>query len=214
MADKDKLDVEIKLLRTEVAKAKKAAEKIQDDHDYNEAETRDRWIDEWLKESGWPLDQKRDREFPVTGMNSRLSLRESSTADERAFRGAKGDIGFVDYVLWGDDGKPLAVVEAKRTRRDPRVGEQQAKLYADCLEAMYGQRPIIFYTNGYEYWIWDDCVYAPRRVQGFYKKAELELLILRRSSRRDLASATERIVCVSIPSRRKCRPSSIAIHAA
>ncbi|MGB7329459.1 MAG: DEAD/DEAH box helicase family protein [Rubripirellula sp.] len=152
--------------------AKKAAEKIQDDHDYNEAETRDRWIDELLKESGWPLDQNRDREFPVTGMPS-----------------TKGE-GFVDYVLWGDDGKPLAVVEAKRTRRDPRVGEQQAKLYADCLEAMYGQRPIIFYSNGYEHWIWDDAMYAPRRVQGFYKKAELELLIQRRSSRRELASAT------------------------
>ena len=65
-------------------------------------------------------------------------------------------VGFVDYVLWGDDGKPLALVEAKRTRKDPRVGQQQAKLYADCLEAQFGQRPVIFYTNGYEHWIWDD----------------------------------------------------------
>ena len=64
--------------------------------------------------------------------------------------------GFVDYVLWGDDGKPLAIIEAKRTQRDARVGQQQAKLYADCLEAMYGRRPVIFYTNGYEHWIWDD----------------------------------------------------------
>lgn len=172
LADKESLDAEIKRLRTEVAKAKKAAEKIQDDHDYNEAETRDRWIDLLLNESGWPLNQKRDREFPVAGMPNN-----------------RGE-GFVDYVLWGDDGKPLAVVEAKRTRRDPRVGEQQAKLYADCLEAMYGQRPIIFYTNGYEHWIWDDAMYASRRVQGFYKKAELELLIQRRSSRRDLAAAS------------------------
>ena len=169
LADKESLDAEIKLLRTEVAKAKKAAEKIQDDHDYNEAETRDRWIDELLKEAGWPLDQKRDREFPVTGM--------PNTTGE----------GFVDYVLWGDDGKPLAVVEAKRTRRDPRVGQQQAKLYADCLEAMFGQRPIIFCTNGYEHWIWDDVMYPPRRVQGFYKKAELELLVQRRTTRRVLA---------------------------
>ncbi len=213
LADKDQLDVEIKRLRSEVAKAKKAAEKIQDDHDYNEAETRDRWIDELLKEAGWPLDQTRDREFPVTGMpnNSNKISRtapaavpDEATDDVEETRddgtGAnahrlinpltEGGKGFVDYVLWGDDGKPLAVVEAKRTRRDPRVGEQQAKLYADCLEAMYGQRPIIFYTNGYEHWIWDDAMYAPRRVQGFYKKAELELLIQRRSSRRDLASAT------------------------
>jgi len=172
LADKDKLDEEIKQLRKEVATAKREAKAIPDEHNYSEAETRDYFIDLLLKESGWPLDQKRDREFPVTGMPN-----------------TKGE-GFVDYVLWGDDGKPLAVVEAKRTRRDPRVGEQQAKLYADCLEAMYGQRPIIFYSNGYEHWIWDDAMYAPRRVQGFYKKAELELLIQRRSSRRDLASTT------------------------
>ena len=55
--------------------------------------------------------------------------------------------GFVDYVLWGDDGKPLALVEAKRTRRDARVGQQQAKLYADCLEQQFGQRPVIFSTT-------------------------------------------------------------------
>jgi type I restriction enzyme R subunit len=61
----------------------------------------------------------------------------------------KGE-GFVDYVLWGEDGKPLGLVEAKRTRRDARVGQRQAELYADCLEKQFGQRPVIFYSNGYE----------------------------------------------------------------
>ena len=92
-------------------------------------------------------------------------------------------------MLWGDDGKPLGLVEAKRTRRDARVGQQQAKLYADCLERQFGQRPIIFYSNGYEHWLWDDTNYPPRAVQGFYKKAELELLIQRRSTRKPLAQA-------------------------
>ena len=96
-------------------------------------------------------------------------------------------VGFVDYVLWGDDGKPLALVEAKRTRKDPRVGQQQAKLYADCLEAQFGQRPIIFYTNGYEHWIWDDTRHPPRPIQGFLKKDELELMIQRRETRKALA---------------------------
>ena len=95
----------------------------------------------------------------------------------------------MDYVLWGDDGKPLALVEAKRTRKDATVGQQQAKLYADCLQAQYGQRPIIFYSNGYEHWIWDDASYPPRPVQGFFKKQELELLIQRRTSRKKLAEA-------------------------
>jgi type I restriction enzyme, R subunit len=97
--------------------------------------------------------------------------------------------GFVDYVLWGDDGTPLALVEAKRARRDARAGQQQAKLYADCLEKQFGQRPLIFYSNGYEHWLWDDLNYPPREVQGFYKKAELELAIQRRNNRKSLAEA-------------------------
>ena len=91
-------------------------------------------------------------------------------------------IGFVDYVLWGADGKPLGLVEAKRTRVDARKGQQQAKLYADCLEARFGQRPVIFYSNGYEHWIWDDTRYPPRQIGGFYKRDELELLIQRRTA--------------------------------
>jgi len=98
---------------------------------------------------------------------------------------AKG-IGYADYVLWGDDGKPLAVVEAKKTTADPQVGQQQAKLYADCLERMHSQRPLIFYTNGYTTWLWDDRAYPPRQVAGFHKKDELARLILRRSQRQSL----------------------------
>jgi len=72
------------------------------------------------------------------------------------------------------------VVEAKKTTVDPETGQQQAKLYADCLEAMHGQRPIIFYTNGYRTRLWDDLAYPPRTVAGFYKKDELASLIHRR----------------------------------
>ncbi len=99
-------------------------------------------------------------------------------------------IGFVDYVLWGDNGLPLAVVEAKRTRKDAKVGKQQAKLYADCLQKKFNQRPLIFYTNGYEHFIWDDLNYPPRQVQGFYKKDELQLLINRRKSKQDLKTVS------------------------
>ncbi|WP_273382178.1 DEAD/DEAH box helicase family protein, partial [Symbiobacterium thermophilum] len=95
----------------------------------------------------------------------------------------------MDYVLWGTDGLPLAIVEAKKTRKDPKAGQQQAKLYADCLERQFGRRPVIFYTNGYEHWLWDDTMYPPRRVQGFYKRDELELLIQRRSTRKPLGEA-------------------------
>jgi len=98
--------------------------------------------------------------------------------------------GFVDYVLWGDDGKPLGLVEAKRTSRDPREGERQAELYANCLEQRYGQRPQIFLSNGYRHRLWDDLRYPPRELQGFYKKDELETLIRRREIRQPLSQAT------------------------
>ena len=138
LSGKKALDDELERLRIEVAEAKKQNAARPDDHDYSEAETRDYFIDLLLKEAGWALDKPQDREFPVTGMPNN-----------------KGE-GFVDYVLWGDDGKPLGLVEAKRTKRDARVGQQQAKLYADCLEKQFGQRPVIFYSNGYDHWMWDD----------------------------------------------------------
>ena len=171
LADKTALDKELVRLREEVATAKKANTAQADTHDYSEAETRDYFIDLLLKEAGWPLDKKQDREFEVAGMPN------------------KEEKGFVDYVLWGADGKPLGLVEAKRTKRDAKVGQQQAKLYADCLEKQFGQRPVIFYSNGYDHWIWNDTQYPPRNVEGFYKRAELELLIQRRETRKSLADA-------------------------
>ena len=171
LVDKAGLDAELQKLRAEVAAAKRASQAQPDTHDYSEAQTRDFFIDLLLKEAGWPLDHKRDREFEVSGMPNNQGL------------------GYVDYVLWGDDGKPVAIVEAKRTKKSPQIGQQQAKLYADCLEQQFGQRPVIFYSNGYEHWLWDDTRYPPRQVQGFFKKPELELMIQRRTSRKSLASA-------------------------
>jgi type I restriction enzyme R subunit len=165
------LEAELITLRAEVAAAKAANAVIPDTHDYREDETRDLFIDVLLAEAGWPLDNERDREYPVTGMPNN----------------SEGGKGFVDYVLWGDNGLPLAVVEAKRTTKDANVGQNQAKLYADALERQFTQRPVIFYTNGYEHWIWDDTRYPPRNVQGFYTREQLELLIQRRTSRKPLA---------------------------
>jgi type I restriction enzyme R subunit len=170
LADRQNLDDELKQLRAAVAAARKAAEAQPDTHNYNEAETRDRYIDLLLREAGWALDKPDDIEFRVEGMPNNEG------------------IGFVDYVLWGADGKPLGLVEAKRTRKDARQGQQQAKLYADRLEARFGQRPVIFFSNGYEHWIWDDTRYPPRQIGGFYKRDELELLIQRRTSQKKLGS--------------------------
>ncbi|MDP3847980.1 MAG: DEAD/DEAH box helicase family protein [Pseudomonas sp.] len=162
------VNAELAATRAALAQAKSANIAVPDTHDYDEADTRRFFIDVLLREAGWELGKNADAEVPVGGMPS-----------------AKGE-GLVDYVLWGSNGKPLAVVEAKRSLKDPDLGQQQAKLYADCLEAEKGQRPLIFYSNGNHTWLWDDRRAPPREVQGFYSREELELAIQRRSLQTDL----------------------------
>ena len=165
---------ELEALRERLAAIKAENEEVPETRDWNESTTRRLIIDLALQRAGWPLDHEHDREYEVTGMPNASGL------------------GYADYVLWGDDGKPLAVVEAKKTTVDPKVGRQQAKLYADCLEAMHGQRPVIYYTNGYKTHLWDDQAYAPRVVAGFHKKDELASLLHRRSHREPLDVARVR----------------------
>lgn len=165
---------ELESLRAEISRIKEAnLSKPVESFTLNpatEAETRSILIDVRLREAGWNLNNANDTEFEVSGMPT------------------KTGIGYVDYVLWGNDGLPLAVVEAKHSMHDPRKGQQQAKLYADCLESRFGRRPVIFYTNGYDNWIWDSCLYPPHRVSGFYTKDELEWTIAKRS-RKSLSAA-------------------------
>ncbi|MEN8885252.1 MAG: DEAD/DEAH box helicase family protein [Winogradskyella sp.] len=137
-----------------------------------ESVTRKLYIDVLLKEAGWEtLTEGRELEYEVTGMPKSTN---------------PSGLGYVDYVLWGKDGKPLAVVEAKKTMADARKGRHQAEVYADCLQQMHQQRPIIFYTNGFETYIWDDTFYTDREIQGFYTQDELQLLVDRRTIRKDL----------------------------
>ncbi|WP_419837718.1 DEAD/DEAH box helicase family protein [Candidatus Poriferisodalis sp.] len=169
----EELSADLAKLRAEVAAAKKkAAEKVPPEaFDWSEAQTRKFKIDALLAEAGWTdLVEGRDTEYEVHGMPS------------------DSGIGYADYVLWGADGLPLAVVEAKKALVDPKVGEQQAKLYADCLEDETGQRPLIYCSNGYEHWLWDDTQHPSRPVQGFCTRDELALLIQRRTARKSLAS--------------------------
>lgn len=162
------LERELEKLRDKLAKFKAQNEKVPETHNWDEETTRRLIIDIDLQRAGWQLNDPKDREYEVSGMPT------------------KNGVGYADYVLWGDDEKPLAVIEAKKTSVDPEVGQQQAKLYADCLEKMHGQRPIIFFTNGYKTRIWDDLAYPPRTIAGFYKKDELETLIVRRDQRQKL----------------------------
>ncbi|MGM0934597.1 MAG: DEAD/DEAH box helicase family protein [Bacteroidota bacterium] len=173
---------ELLVVNEEVIKYRKDERKTTVDPDKvippltSEAETRKQLIDLLLKEAGWDdLKQGKDLEFEVSGMP--LSTNPSG-------------IGYVDYVLWGKNGLPLAVVEAKKTMHNAAKGKHQAFLYAECLEKAFGQRPIIFYSNGYETYLWDDTFYPEREVQGFYTQDELQLLVDRRQNRQDLRNFT------------------------
>ena len=135
--------------------------------DISEFETRKQFIDLDLKIAGWD----------ITNIREEVEVRGMPNTQEK---------GYIDYVLYGENGKPLAVVEAKRTSKDAKIGQQQAKLYADCLEKEYAQRPIIYYTNGKEIYMWDDLSYPERKVSGFYTQDELQLLIKRRNSKENL----------------------------
>ncbi len=160
-------------LRDEVAKAKKAAAAQPDTHDYSEAETRDYFIDLLLKEAGWPLDQPRDREFEVAGMpnDAGQGLRRlRAVGRRRQAAGARRSEA---------DHDAIRASGSSRRSSTPTAWRQQ-----------FGQRPVIFYSNGYEHWLWDDTNYPPRAVQGFYKKDELELLIQRRTTRKRWRGAT------------------------
>lgn len=163
---------ELDRLRLEITALRKANEAAaQPEPAISEGDTR-AYIDLYLEEAGWIHGQSCTHEHAVQGMPNATGT------------------GFVDYVLWGDDGKPLGLVEAKRSSRDPMDGQHQAELYANCLEQRYGQRPLIFLSNGYRHRLWDDLRYPPREVQGFYKKDELETLVRRREIRQPLAQAT------------------------
>lgn len=143
--------------------------------DISEAETRTMYIDLMLREAGWKILDKEGMIAP------------SSACIEVELHGMPNahNLGFADYVLFGSNGRPLAVIEAKKTSVSPSKGKHQAELYADCLEAQYGVRPVIYYTNGFQTYIIDGLGYPSRRLYGFHTENDLERLVQKRG-RRDI----------------------------
>ena len=144
--------------------------------DISEAETRKMYIDLMLREAGWDINPTEGAVQPLKACIE-VEVKGMPNAHE---------VGYVDYVLFGGNGKPLAVVEAKRSSVSPIKGKHQAELYADCLEAQYGVRPVIYYTNGFVTYIIDGLGYPPRRLYGFHTASDLELMIQQRS-RKDIS---------------------------
>lgn len=174
-------DIEIEKLRKQIEQMAEKLTSGKDEHkktrefvaeDLSEFKTRKRYIDVDLKELGWKFtgeDSDVWEEYPVDDMT-----------------GTIGQKGFVDYVLFGKDGLPLALIEAKRTSKDPNSGRKQAVLYADCLERKFGRRPMMFTSNGFETYFWDDKSNPQRRVSGVFSKGDLQKLMNRRTEKKDL----------------------------
>lgn len=176
-------EAQIKALRRQIEQmsAQYTAQKEQhkqertfEAEDLSEFGTRKTYIDVDMKEMGWKFsgtDADVQEEYPVDGM-----------------AGVVGQTGFVDYVLFGKDGLPLALVEAKRTSKDPNTGRRQALLYADCLERRFNRRPMMFTTNGFETYFWDDQTSPQRKVSRIFSKEDLQKLMNGRTQRLDLMS--------------------------
>ena len=144
---------------------------------FDEAATRKWLIDSQLVAVEWDV--------AANGSNTEQVTQEEEIPHQPTTSG----LGYADYVLWDDNGKPLAVVEAKKTAESAEKGQTQARLYADGIEKIHGQRPVIFYTNGFDIWIWDDAQgHPPRKIFGFYSKDSLQYLVHQRHSKKALDS--------------------------
>ncbi len=162
--------------------------------DISEAETRKLYIDLMLKEAGWDVlstegtiqPSKACIEVEVEGMPYGYISESEHTRSDGRMAAEELEIpmrakGYCDYVLFGSNGLPLAVIEAKRTSVSPIKGKHQAELYAECLEKRYGIKPVIYYSNGFETYIIDGLGYPPRRLYAFHTENDLELLIQKRN---------------------------------
>ena len=136
----------------------------------SEANTRKLYIDLYLKEAGWDV---------LDAENVAIAGKAGIEIKVEGMPNAQG-IGFCDYVLYGRDGKPLAIVEAKKTSVSPEKGRHQVDLYGECMKAIYGYKPILYYTNGYVTKVIDG-IYPDRTVMAFHTIDELELMMQRRN---------------------------------
>jgi len=142
--------------------------------DRNEFRTRLEMIDVLLKEQGWVVSDRSRVRTEVDTKQSDFVAKSYKTVSETL----KNDMEstYVDYLLLDTFGAPLAIVEAKRTSKDPHLGQKQAEMYADDIKRQTGKDVFIFLSNGYRIIFWDRERYSPRDVKGFYAQGDLERL--------------------------------------
>ena len=146
-----------------------------------EAQTRQEIIDGRLAKAGWKVN---DPAQVTSELDIWIGLPEGVKEPEHEFQGFQ----FADYALLGDRGYPLAIVEAKKTSKDARVGQEQARQYAENIQKNSGKdMPFVFYTNGHDIYFWDTEKYPPRKVYGFPTKKDLERMLFLRKNEKPLS---------------------------
>lgn len=147
----------------------------------NESTTRQEIIDKRLANAGW--DVKNPAQVTAE-LNIWVGLPDGIKEPEHEYQGFQ----FADYALLGDNGYPLAIVEAKKTSKDARVGQEQARQYAENIQKNSGKdMPFVFYTNGHDIYFWDTEKFPPRKVYGFPTKKDLERLLFLRKNEKPLS---------------------------
>ncbi|MFA5954379.1 MAG: DEAD/DEAH box helicase family protein [Patescibacteria group bacterium] len=147
----------------------------------NEAKTRQEIIDKRLEKAGWSVS---DPSQVTSELDIWIGLPEGVKEPEHEYQGFQ----FADYALLGDSGYPLAIVEAKKTSKDARVGQEQARQYAENIQKNSGKdMPFVFYTNGHDIYFWDTEKYPPRKVYGFPTKKDLERMLFLRKNEKPLS---------------------------
>lgn len=135
----------------------------------SEMETRRLYVDLYLQEAGWDV---LDKENVAVAGKAGIEIEVQGMPNPQ-------EKGYCDYVLYGRDGKPLAIVEVKKTSVSPEKGRHQVDLYGECMKKVYGYKPILYYTNGYITKIIDG-LYPDRQVMAFHTIDELERMIQKR----------------------------------
>jgi type I restriction enzyme R subunit len=138
----------------------------------SEAQTRRKKIDPLLMEQGWDVNNRSLVVLEVDTKQSNFPLRDCKTVKETLRNDEESK--YVDYLLLDNAGSPLAIVEAKRTSKDPHLGQRQAEEYADDIKSQTGKDVFIFLSNGEQIYFWDRGRYPPRLVKGFYNRRDLE----------------------------------------
>lgn len=147
----------------------------------NEAQTRQKIIDKRLAKAGWNVSNP---DQVTSELDIWVGLPEGIKTPEHEHQGFQ----YADYALLGDDGYPLAIVEAKKTSKDARIGQEQARQYAENIQKNSGKdMPFVFYTNGNDIYFWDTEKYPPRKIYGFPTRKDLERMLFLRKNEKPIS---------------------------